>query len=112
MLNRSSVSAAQLLKWGNIFEEEELINDAIDFYEKAADSESLEKLLPLVHDQGDTFIYGRILKALGRQVPADEWISLGKRAAELGKDAFALGAYRRGGVETPLEVETMEEPAS
>ena len=35
MLNRSAVSVDQLLKWGRLYEEQGLINDAIDFYRKS-----------------------------------------------------------------------------
>ena len=51
------------------------------------------------------------MKALGRQAPADEWISLGKRAAELGKDAFAREAFKRGGLETAEIAESQEKQA-
>lgn len=108
MLNRSAVSVDQLLKWGRLYEEEGLINDAIDFYEKANSSESLENLLSLSLVEGDAFNYARIMKALGRQAPADEWIALGKRAAELGKDAFAREAFKRGGLQTAEIAESQE----
>ena len=111
MLNRSAVSVDQLLKWGRLYEEEGLINDAIDFYEKANSSEALENLLSLSLREGDAFNYARIMKALGRQAPADEWISLGKRAAELGKDAFAREAFKRGGLETAEIAESQERQA-
>jgi uncharacterized protein YicC (UPF0701 family) len=112
LLNRSAVSVDQLVEWGGIFEEQELINDAIDFYIKAGSSEALEKLLPLAHQEGDIFVYTRLLKALGRQVPAEEWISLGKKAAELGKESCAREAFKKGGVETEqeAEVEVQGEP--
>ncbi len=108
MLNRSAVSVDQLLKWGRLYEEGGLINDAIDFYEKASSSEALENLLSLSLREGDAFNYARIMKALGRQAPADEWISLGKRAAELGKDAFAREAFKKGGLETAEIAESLE----
>lgn len=111
LLNRSAVSVDQLLKWGRLYEEEGLINDAIDFYEKANSTESLENLLSLSLSEGDTFNYTRILKALGRQAPADEWISIGKRAAELGKDAFAREAFKRGGLEPAEMAESQERQA-
>jgi len=111
MLNRSAVSVDQLLKWGRLYEDAGLINDAIDFYEKAKSSEPLENLLPLAFQEGDAFIYARVMKALGREVPADEWIRLGKRAAELGKDAYARSAFKRGGLETADIAESQESQA-
>ncbi len=111
MLNRPAVSAAQLLKWGRRYEEEGLINDAIDFYEKAGSSESLENLFDLALREGDAFIYARVMKALGRQAPADEWICLGNKAAELGKDSFAREAFKRGGMETAETAESQKRQA-
>lgn len=108
MLNRSAVSVDQLLKWGRLYEEQGQINDAIDFLEKANSSKSLEDLLSLSLREGDAFNYARIMKVLGRQAPAEEWISLGKRAAELGKDAFAREAFKRGGLETAEIAESQE----
>ena len=112
MLNRPSVPVDELVEWGEIFEEQELINDAIDFYMKAGSSEALEKLFPLAYQEGDIFVYARLAKALGRQVAAEEWISLGKRAAELGKDAYAREAFKKGGVETEQEAEARGGPVS
>ena len=98
MLNRAAVSIDRLVEWGQIFEDGKLLNDAVDFYIKAGSSEALEKLLPEVLDDGDAFLYGRIVKALGWQVSPEEWISLGQRAAALGKEAYAQEAFKKGGV--------------
>lgn len=105
LLNQSAVSVDRLLQWGTAYEEEGLISDALDFYERANASEALERLLIVAHDEGDTFLYGRILKALGREATAGEWVSLGKKAGELGKDAFAREAFKRGGIQEPEVVD-------
>jgi hypothetical protein len=106
LLNQPAVSVKQLLEWGARYEEEGLINDAVEFYERANSADHLEKLLPVALEEGDAFLYGRILKALGREAVPREWISLGQRAGELGKDAYALEAFKRGGLEKTEEVET------
>ncbi len=111
MLNRSAVPVDRLTEWGRRYEEEGQINDAIDFYAKASATDALEKLLPLAHQDGDTFVYGRIVKAIGREVSAEEWISLGKRAAGLGKEAFAREAFKRGGLQTVQAPESPGAPA-
>jgi hypothetical protein len=108
LLNQSAVSVDQLLEWGARFEEAGLINDAVDFYERANSSETLEKLLKVVSGEGDAFLYGRILKALGREAAPREWVMLGTKAAELGKEAFAREAFKRGGLEKGEEAETAE----
>lgn len=111
LLNRSAVSTDRLLEWGRIFEQQELINDAVDFYIKAGSSEDLEKLLSAALGDGDVFIYTRLARALGRKVTADEWMSLGKRAAELGKNAYARDAFKKGGVEMDNTTEAQTGPA-
>lgn len=104
LLNQSAVSIDKLFHWGAAFEEEGLLSDALDFYERANASDALERLLLVAHDEGDAFLYGRILKALGREAAPEEWISLGKKAGEFGKDAFAREAFKRGGLQEPAMV--------
>ncbi|MCE5335763.1 MAG: hypothetical protein LLG06_14365 [Desulfobacteraceae bacterium] len=101
LLNRSNASVKDLLIWGERYEEEGMINDAIDFYEKADAGDALERLLPLARDEGDVFLLGRLLKALNREAEAREWLSLGEKASELGKTSFAREAFRRGGRDVP-----------
>ena len=103
LLNQSAVSISKLLEWGSIYEEAGLINDAVDFYERANAADRLEKLLGLAMLEGDAFIFGRILKALNREATSAEWVSLGEKAAECGKHAFAQEAFKRGGVEAQGE---------
>lgn len=101
LLNRSAVSVDKMLEWGMRYEEAGLINDAVDFYEKAKAAEPLGKLLEKVREEGDAFLYGRVLKALGREASPKEWIAVGEKAAGLGKTLPAREAFRRGGVEEP-----------
>jgi hypothetical protein len=109
LLNQSAVSINRLLEWGAVYEEADLINDAIDFYERANAAEPLEKLLSIAREEGDAFVYGRILKALNREATPQEWISLGEKAAEFGKHAFAQEAFKRGGLETVGAVKSEED---
>ncbi len=99
LLNRSAVSVKEFLEWGARFEQEGLLSDAVDFYERARSAENLEKLLLVAREEGDLFLYGRILKALGREAARDEWIALGRKAEEFGKDAYARQALNKGGLE-------------
>ncbi len=99
LLNRSAVSVDKMLEWGVRFEEAGLLNDAVDFYEKAKAVDPLENLLKRVREEGDSFLYGRILKALGREASALEWISIGEKATQLGKHLLAGEAFRKGGRE-------------
>ncbi len=107
LLNQKAVSIDKLLDWGKRYEESGLINDAIDFYERAGAPERIEGLLGVVQDEGDAFLHGRILKILGRDAPAADWIAVGEKARELGKEAYAREAFKRGGLNKP-EVEKAE----
>jgi tetratricopeptide (TPR) repeat protein len=113
LLNQSAVSVDKLMGWGARYEEAGQINDAVDFYERANAAGPLEALLEVARDDGDAFLYGRVLKALGRDAPAEEWILLGEKARELGKHAFALEAFKRGGLQEPeTEQQGEAEPAA
>lgn len=109
LLNQSAVSIDKLLDWGALHEESGLINDAVSFYERAGAVEQLEALMETAVAEGDAFLYGRILKALGREVPAETWIALGKRAEELGKLAYAAQAFKKGGLKTEESAEAAKE---
>lgn len=97
LLNQSAQSVGKLKDWGARYEEAGQVNDAVDFYERAGDSGALENLLPLAITEGDAFLYGRLLRALGRDGLPEDWIALGERATELGKHAYAREAFERGG---------------
>lgn len=107
MLNQSAVSIDKLKQWGTRYEEAGQINDAVDFYERANASGALENLLPLAIAEGDAFLYGRLLRALGRESTPEDWIALGEKANELGKQAYAREALQRGGRQ-PTDGESTE----
>lgn len=106
LLNQSAVSINKLLEWGAVYEEAGMINDAVDFYERANAAEQLGRLLDIAGKEGDAFLFGRILKALNREAAPEEWNSLGEKAEELGKHSFAKEAFKRSGKEAPGEVES------
>ncbi len=99
LLNQAAVSVDKLTDFGERYEESGMLNDAVDFYEKASAVEPLERLLLAAREQGDAFLYGRILRALDREAPKEEWIAVGEKAQELGKLAYAREAFKRGGRE-------------
>lgn len=100
LLNQSAVSVEMLREWGERFEQSGMLYDAVDFFKKAYANEALERLLDTAREDGDLFLYQKIAKILKIDPSRDEWISLGTRAEELGKTAFARQAYRLAGIET------------
>jgi hypothetical protein len=99
LLNQPAVSLKEVLHWGQHYEEREFVHDAVDFYVKANAKEPLARLLDVAQAEGDVFLFRRLCRALEREPTQEEWLSLAKRAEELGKDSFAKEAYREGGIE-------------
>ncbi|MCE5245265.1 MAG: hypothetical protein ABFD98_12135 [Syntrophobacteraceae bacterium] len=105
LLNRAAVAVETLISEGKEFEEAGQLSDAIDFYEKARDHESLTRILEIAREEADVFLLGRIGRILNAPLQADEWLAVAERAEKLGKQAFAAEAYRRGGREAPTPPE-------
>ncbi len=97
LLNQPAVAVDKLLHWGRVFEEAEMLSDALDFFEKADSRDDLLRLFARAREEGDLFLFRRLAKALNHEPTSDEWLSLARRAEEIGKTAFALEAYRSGG---------------
>lgn len=103
LLNQAAASPGTLSNWGQKFEEGGFLYDAVDFYEKAGAQDALERLLKVCFHEGDTFLYRRISRLLGREPEREEWIALSKNAEGLGKSCFAVQAGRHGGEEEMAE---------
>lgn len=99
LLNEQSASADVLLSWAQRFVEQELLPDAVDFYEKAGAKDQLHELLKVAVVEGDAFLFKRINRCLGREPEQQEWLLLADNAQRRGKDAFAAEASRQAGVE-------------
>jgi hypothetical protein len=95
LLNRSAISVETLLRWGQHYEDAEMVHDAVSFYEKAGAREPLRRILELARDEGDLFLFNRICRTLQHTPTRDEWLALAAKADELGKVSFAEQARRR-----------------
>jgi ATP/maltotriose-dependent transcriptional regulator MalT len=89
MLNDTSADPAKLSSYAREFVDQGFLSDAIDFFEKAGDSESLEGLLQTAVSEGDLFLVRRILKILGRKPDKYLLKSVAENADRLGKTFFA-----------------------
>ena len=99
LLNQTAASVETLVEWGRRFEEQEMWSDAVDFYMKANAGEELKRLMDRVREEGDSFLFGRICKALGYEPTPSEWLSVADQADRLGKHSLAVQARRRAGIE-------------
>ena len=111
LLNQTVVSVETLLHWGKVHEDEGLVHDAVNFYEKANAREDLARLLGRAQEDGDVFLYSRLCRLLDHKAEKEDWIALARRAEEAGKHSFAAEAYRRAGLETSAEQGDPTEPA-
>lgn len=83
--------------------------DACEFFEAAKDREGLELILRRAREEGDYFLFDRVVRAQQLEFGPDEWKELGDRAAGLRKDAFAYRAYLRAGRDvSPPQVEPIQ----
>jgi len=112
LLNQPAVSVDKLLHWGRVFEEAEMVSDALDFFEKADSREDLLRLFARAREEGDLFLFRRLAKILGHEPTSDEWLSLARRAEDAGKTVFASEALRSGGLAPSGEKATEGSPDS
>lgn len=104
LLNQSVVAVEKLIHCGWAFEEADLVHDAVDFYEKAKSREDLTRLLDRAKEEGDLFLFRRILKILHHEPGSEEWLTLARKAQEAGKVTFASEATQLAGrVDTGVE---------
>ncbi len=103
LLNQSAVSVEILRQWGERYENEGFVHDAVDFYEKSGASEALKRLLEHALETGDCFLFGRIHRALNTEPDENELLKIAKQAEILGKHAFASQVYQRIGKEVTQE---------
>jgi len=106
LLYSKGSSLEELKGLGDRFFQEEQLNDAIDFYEKAEYKEGLEAIGRLSKDKGDFFSFRRVVDVLKREVSGEEWEALGDRAQELGCLHNAIKAYRMG--QNDLKLQSVE----
>ncbi len=99
LLNQRAASVKSLLEWGEKMERQGLLHDALSFYEKVDAKDAILRIREASERDGDLFLFRRSSRALGEEPTAEHWITLGKRAAELGKNAFAAEAFRHAGRE-------------
>ncbi|MDH3521870.1 MAG: hypothetical protein OEM49_15585 [Myxococcales bacterium] len=69
--------------------------EAVDFLAKANALDRLEALRREAIEAGDVFVFRAAAQGMQRPPDREEWRSLAKAAARLGKDRYALEATRQ-----------------
>lgn len=92
LLNSKDSSPEKYIAAGRELAENGSLSDAVDFLAKAGNEEDLEKIMETAIEEGDFFLYGRIVKALGRKAGEFELQRILDNADKLGKSSFAAQA--------------------
>lgn len=101
--------AEVLIGYGKLYLEKGRLNDAVEFFGMAAFKEGLMEMKELAIKEGDYFLLEKVFEFLGEEGQRDDWLSLGKRALEIGKFTFAKKAFAKAGdVEAMKEVEKLQ----
>jgi len=93
ILNRDEIDSQALVDYGSRYLRFELLNDALDFFEKAQHSEGISKIKDLAIQSGDLFLYKRCCSILGTRENKKELLELAERAISYGKMSFASQVY-------------------
>ena len=91
-----------LQNYGNLFLEEGLLSDALDFYQKANDNSGMQKIKDISFDRGDVMLFQQVAKALHMELKPADWESIGQKAISLKKYLFAQHALERANNEEML----------
>ena len=91
-----------LQNYGDIFLEEGLLTDALDFYQKANYSNGMQKIRDIALDRGDVMLLQQAAKALHLELKPADWESIGQKAIDLKKYLFAKHALEKANNEEML----------
>jgi len=103
LLNETKAAPAEMTALAESLAAADYLSDAVDFFRKAGHEPGLKSVLERAVDEGDSFLVGKIEKALGAPLAKEVWQRVADRAAALGKDGFAAQAAGR-----VAEIETDE----
>ena len=90
---------ATLVKVAKRFEEAGLLTDAVQFYNRAEDRDSLSRLRKQAVENGDFFTAKQTSSYLGQALDKDELSQIGRLALEKGWHTFAVEAFETAGLE-------------
>lgn len=103
ILNSNEIDQNMLVAYGNLYLEKGVLNDALDFFEKAHFEEGIRKIRLLGLGEGDVFIFKKASKMLKIENSEDDWNRVGEKAMELGKFRYASIAFEEAGNEEKIQ---------
>jgi hypothetical protein len=88
-LHSEKSTPAMLSKIGREFLLQERYSDALDFFEKARDTENIKEIKRIALERGDTFLLARLERFDRTLVSRADWDSAAERAGEKGRPSMA-----------------------
>jgi hypothetical protein len=107
ILYGSNTPKETLVEYGAAYEEQGLIDDALQFYSEAKDQAGLKRIKTKALDVADAFLLKAVARALPELVSEDDWKQMISVAEKLGKELYAEQA--RAALEGHLEAMEPEE---
>jgi hypothetical protein len=89
------LSAAQALRYAELYLAEGLDGDAVSFLVKAEATDQLEALRGRAIEAGDAFLLRAVALETGVPPKAEEWKALAEGAKRAGKERYATEALRQ-----------------
>jgi tetratricopeptide (TPR) repeat protein len=96
------VNSNVLQNYGDLFLEEGLLSDALDFYQKANYNSGMQKIKDIAFDRGDVMLFQQAAKALHMELKPADWEGIGQKAIDLKKYSFAQHALEKANNEEML----------
>jgi hypothetical protein len=84
-----------LKNYGDMLLEEGMLSDALEFYQKANNSDGLQKIKDGALDRGDVMLFLQSAKALNIELTPADWEGIAQKAIELKKYSFAQQALKK-----------------
>jgi hypothetical protein len=88
-LHSEKSAPATLSKIGREFLLQERYSDALDFFEKARDTENIKEIKRIALERGDTFLLARLERFDRTLVSRADWDAAAERARDKGRSSMA-----------------------
>jgi hypothetical protein len=84
----------RIIGYGEVFLDEERLNEAAELFLRAEHAEGLEQIRALAIERGDSFLYRVAAKGSPDGGKPEDWEVLGKKAMERKKFSHAVRAFK------------------
>lgn len=95
LLHSEKSSPAALSKIAREFLAMERFSDALDFFEKARDTEGIQEIKKLALQKGDTFLLARLDRFDQKLVSREDWDTAAAKAESAGRNSMAAYVKRK-----------------